>query len=146
MSKVDREKAKVVYDSPTIRYFIEDKLAQERPLSDLSRLFEVFSGTDLWTTDEQWAVLDFRDNLWIVPNTTPIDLIYPEWSDWLIHNRGYYRAYIGSIPEVWAKPPILGIRFGTKPRAAVLPGNSLPEWQTEGPLDPRVSPPVPLQQ
>lgn len=145
MSRIDREKTKVVYEFSLLRYFIADRLADERPLSALFRFFEVFSGTDLWATDEHWAVLDFQDCLWIVPNTTPIDLIYPELAETLIRSHGYYRAYIGSIPERWAKRPVLGIPFGTKPRAAVLTDNALPEWQTEGPLDPRVSPPVLLQ-
>ncbi|NYF78801.1 hypothetical protein [Granulicella arctica] len=143
--KVERMPTKVVYEAPWIRFLIDRKVVQERQLSDLSRIYEVFSGTDLWATDREFAVLDFGDCLWVVPNTTPIGLIYPEWSDWVIENRAYFNAYIGGIPLEWLNPPFLGIRFGSAlPVAGVYPINSLPAWSVEGPLDPRVSPAAPL--
>lgn len=152
MTKIDMEKiekwaqkdiekmsTKVLYDAPLVRYIIDRKIVQERPLSDLSRLFVVNADDDLTPFDEHYVeteffVLDFKNCIWIVPNSSPVRYIYTVWQDWLVETRGFFHAQLKEIPASWPRTSFFGIRYGQKPQAAILPPSDLPDWKVTVPV------------
>lgn len=144
---IEKMPTKVLYEAPLLRYRINRKIVQERPLSELSQLFVVNAYDDFSLFDEQYVeteffVLAFSDYIWIVPNSSPVRYIYTDWKDWLVQTRGFFHAQLKEIPTNWPRTSFLGIRYGQKPRAAVLPASDLPEWEVTGPIDLRMHPPI----
>lgn len=146
--EAELQPTRVSYREPLIRFFIKNTSVQERHVSDLSRLFDVYT-YNFWGEEEQeFTVLDFTDSLWLVPNLTPLVWARREWRDHLLANRGYFYAHLGAggFPKQWPLKTFLGYRYGYLPKPAVVPGRNFPSeaWKLEGPLDPRNDAPLPL--
>lgn len=117
-----------------MRFIVDGKLVGERQLVELTRLVEVVSGSILYSTEEEFTVLEFLDEVWVVPNRTPFFWAYSHWCKRLNEARIYFHADLVCIPEQWALRKLLFFNSAL-PKAGIYPVSSLPRWDLEGPMD-----------
>lgn len=129
----DRNPTRIDFAPPKLQFVIKGKLAHERPLSELRRVYLVQTGPIALGGEHEFTVLEFPNALWIIPNLSPLPLAFGPWREHLQSAGGYFEATLDELPESW-QGRILGFRSAYRPRPAEVPLASLPTWNLHGPL------------
>ena len=127
----------VLFDAPFIRYRITGELRATRQLSELRRVIDVNTASELFTSYTPFSLLDFGDSLWVVPHDVPLET-HHAWAEYLRSVAGFFQATVEGTPEEYLDRGLIGLFRKLTPK--IITGNQLPvhmnTWHMEGPLDP----------
>lgn len=94
-------KGKISIEGDNVSLIFNNGSQSTRTLKDLQKFYCLLVGSDVQANDSTCYLLQFRNELWLIPELTPGSADFRQWFDRLSHDNKAIVATIDYLPFSW---------------------------------------------